>query len=338
VGLSDYIVDLQALVVAGKHGADDARNALTVLCARGQAIAAALDDVERQKVTTLSIPRDVVLGLATDLATFHRSLWDDLDYPSDMFTALRDAQRALYNLLLYRRGFTTTRGRTAGTSSREYPAADLRPLVPYIVRPGDTLERLALRLLGDVTRSWEVIDLNELRRPFFDTSDPPCTTGPNIARPGDLLYLPPDAIVPQREVTQTQQDADLYGRDMVVYATGYVEIDVDELAIVEGVKNITQALYERIATTVGELVLHADYGIEGGLIIGTEGTPDQIAFNGLEVAKTVAQDPRVTRVADVVSAFSGTANKVSMNVYLIGPGERSVPINLVLPDLVATAP
>ena len=336
--LADYIPQLHQLVVNGKLDADAARNTLVVLCVRGQAIAKALDDVERQKVQRITIPRQTVLELAHDLSTFHRVLWDDVDYPSGMFTALRDAERGLYNMLLYRRGFTTVRGLTAETASREYPAADLRPLIPYIVRPDDTIERLALRLLGNVQRSWEVIDLNGLQAPFFDTTNPPCTTGPGIARPGDLIYLPPDALVPQRETSQTQVDVDLYGRDMAVYATGYVELTVDEIATVEGVANITQALYERVMTTVGELVLHAEYGIQNGLIIGTEGTAPQIAFNGLEVARTVGQDPRVTRVADVISTFKGTADTVSMNVYLIGPGMRELPLNFVLPDVVVTAP
>lgn len=338
MSLTEYLPAVHQLVTECYPGADDTERKLGGLIVRGQAIALALEAVERQKSTAYTIARQTVLDLAGDLDRLNALLFDDLAYPSGMFTALRDAELALYNLLLYRRGFTTVRGLTAGTSSREYPAGDLRPLVPYIVRQGDTIERLASRLLGDVTRSWEVIDLNELRYPFFDTvGEGPCTVGAGIARPGDLIYLPPDALIPAAEVSRTQMDVDLYGRDMDL-TTGYVKLDLDELGTLEGVPNITQALLQRIRTTAGELVLHPEYGIETGLIIGTQGTPYQVAFNALEIARTVGQDPRVTLVRDVVSAFKNTTDTVSMKVHLIGPGQRTIPLNMVLPDIVPTAP
>jgi hypothetical protein len=335
--LASYLPEVHYLATQFYPGAHEAELTLASLIARGQAIATAIDAVERRKSTAYTIARQTVLDLAHDVATFTTFLWDDPGYPSGMFTALRDAERGLYNVLLYRRGFTTVKGLTAGTSSREYPAGDLRPLIPYLVRPNDTLERLALRLLGDARRSWEVIDLNALIAPFFDTTDPPCTTHASVARPGDLIYLPPDALVPQGEVSQTQMDVDLYGRDMDL-TSGRVDLLMDTVRTLEGVPNIQQALVQRVRTTVGELVLHPEYGIETGLIIGTQGTPEQVAFNGLEVARTVAQDPRVTNVDDVVSAFKQTTDHVSMLVYLIGPGMRALPLNLVLPDVKATAP
>jgi hypothetical protein len=257
MSLADYLPAIQALCGRMYPGADVAQATLTGLIVRGNAVAAALADVERQKSTAFTIARQTVLDLATDLATFETTIFVDNAYPSDLCSALRDAQLALYNLLLYRRGFTTVQGLTAGTSSREYPAGDLRPLVPYTVRAGDTIERLAYRLLGDVSRSWEVIDLNGLVYPFFDTlgGDEPCTTGPNIVRPGDQIYLPPDALVPQSEVSQTAMDVDLFGRDIDL-TSGYIQFNLGEIFTLEGVKNITQALIERVRTTAGELVLH----------------------------------------------------------------------------------
>jgi hypothetical protein len=337
--LSDLLGNMQAAAATCEPGAAAARDALAVLIARGQQVAAAADAVERGKASQFSLPRQTVLDLANDLATFNKLLWDEDCYPSELFTALRDAQRGLYNFLLYRRGWTMTQGLTAGVSSRTY-GPDYLPLVPYIVRPGDTLERLALRLLADVKRSWEVIDLNDLVAPFFDTGDQPCTTGPGIARPGDQIFLPPDALVPQQETSRTEMDIELYGRDMKLLDTGYVTITIDELATVEGIDNISQALIERIYTTVGELVLHPEYGIQTGLVVGVPGTDDQIAFNGLEVSRTVATDPRVTRVSDVDSKFSSatTADEIRMNVWLIGPSQRALPLNVVLPDILATTP
>lgn len=335
--LADYLPDLQALAAQCYPGAAAARDTLAVLCARGQHVAAAADAVERGKADQFSVPRQTVLDLADDLATFNKLLFDDPAYPSALFTSLRDAQRGLYNFLLWRRGWTMTQGLTASTSSRVY-APSGQPLVPYLVRPGDTIERMALRLLGDPKRSWEVIDLNNLVAPFFDTSDPPCTTGPHIARPGDQIWLPPDALVPQREVTRTEMDIELYGRDLKLLDSGYLTVSIDELATVEGVPNISQALVERIFTTAGELVLHPEYGIQKGLIVGVEGSQDQIAFNGLEVGRTVAQDARVARVADLKSTFVNTVDTISLNAYLIGPSQIALPLNIVLPDVLATTP
>ena len=337
MGLSDFLPDLQTLAAQCYPGAAAARDMLAVLCARGQQVAAAADAVERGKADQFSLPRQTVLDLATDLDTYNKLLFDDPAYPSAMFTALRDAQRGLYNFLLWRRGWTMTQGLTAGTSSRTY-GPDGRPLVPYIVRPGDTLERLALRLLGDSKRSWEVIDLNNLVAPFFDAAEPPCTTGPNIARPGDQIFLPPDALVNQQETSRTEMDIELYGRDLKLLDSGYLTVSIDQLSTVEGVPNVSQALVERIYTTAGELVLHPEYGIQKGLIVGVEGSADQIAFNGLEVGRTVAQDARVTRVADLKSSFVNTVDSISLNAYLIGPSQIALPLNIVLPDVLATTP
>jgi len=341
MALSDYLPSIQVLASQCYPGAAAALGTLAGLIARGLQIAAAADAVERGKASQFSVPRQTVLDLADDLAMFNKLLFDDTAYPSGLFTALRDAERGLYGFLLWRRGWTMTQGDTAGTSSRTY-GPDLRPLVPYIVRPGDTLERLSLRLLQDVKRSWEVIDINGLVAPFFDTGEFPCTTGANIARPGDQIFLPPDALVPQRETSRTEMDIELYGRDLKLLGTnaGFLEVTVDELTHVEGIDNISQALVERIYTTVGELVLHPEYGLQTPLVIGVPGTEEQIAFNGLEVSRAVVSDPRVTRVSDVKSKFASdtTADQITMNVWLIGPSQIALPLNIVLPDILASTP
>jgi hypothetical protein len=336
MALADFLPAVHALSAM-------AAATLAALVGRGQQVAAALDAVERGKATAIAVARDTVTALATDLAAFHAAYWDDLRYPPELFAALRDAESGLYRLLYYRRSWAVAQGLTSATSPGTAAPLDTRPLVPYLVRGGDTLERLAQRMLGAATRSWEIIDLNDLRAPFLDTADPPAAPASvQVKRIGDLLYLPPDATVPSAEQTWTQVDVDLYGRDAALpgceLSLGVLSILIDQLATVEGRFNIVQALTERIGTQEGELVLHPDYGIERRLCVGVEGTEANVALSGMEVARCVSEDPRVVQVSQVKTTLVGTTNTATMNVQVIGPGQRNLPLNVVLPDLVVTAP
>jgi hypothetical protein len=329
MALADYLPTLTEMAANGVQTAATAHDQLAALVIRGTTLANALDAVERGRQQRLPVSREAVLGLAHDLSTFVDTYYADVAYPPDLFLEVRLATLGCYQLTVYRRGFAVTPGAgNTDTTDMLAPQLDGRPLIPYVVREGDTVERMALSYLGDVARAWEILELNDLAYPFFLThgeADPP-----KIARPGDLIWLPPDAIVPDADATPS--DVELYGRDFALPDGRLRFWTSGEAAPIEGKDNVVQALLQRLATGQGSMVLHPEYGIRSPLVIGVEGTPERVRFNGMEAARTCRQDPRVSRVAQVHIAFADTINTIDLRLVLIGPASHEVPLNLVMPE------
>lgn len=331
--LSDHIPALDRLRRAGHPTAAAAMVATADLVERGGAIAAALAQYEARRETRIPVPYAEIQAVAAGLAGLVDTYYGELDFPPELFLDARDAQELLHRLNPLRAAFaeqTTLSGRDDDATRR---TGD--PLVPYTLRSGDTLYRLAQQYLGSIDRTLEIVELNGLVHPFLDTHRAPLDRGgvaDGVKVTGEVILLPSDATVPGKEATFTADDVALYGRDWVI-AGGVVQVLVSgELQTVEGVDNMVQALTQRVATGQGELVLHPEYGMRYPLAVGVEGTTAYITMSGLEMARTVAQDPRVVSVQDLALAFRDTANYATMRVLLIGPGSRTLPLNLVMPE------
>lgn len=342
MGLAAFLPVLERLRRQGAPHANDVLLTVEDFITRGQAIAAAVAAVEAQVATTIAIPYSAVLALADDLGTFVAAFLLDVTFPRDLFDACRAAQDALFALQARRPQFAGQQTGTAGTDPPRRTGTG--GLVPWTLRQGDALERLAATYLGDVDRGWEIAQLNGLDYPFLETDRgltgaPPVPdrtgVGPNVRVTGETIFLPSDAHVPASAVVLADEDVELYGRDWQFTDDGHLAINGDgELLTIEGVPNVVQALAARIDIGRGELVLHPDYGIERRLAVGVEATLDTVRLSGLGVAKTVAEDPRVTTVSDLFLVFSGTTNRARMRVGLIGPGSPTVSLNPVVPDSV----
>jgi hypothetical protein len=341
MALDDYLETLDDLRRRG-IATDVAYTTLADLVKRGQEIGTALTDLARGETTRATVSFAEITALARDLETFAATYYTDLDYPADLFQAVRAAQRSLFDLTTFRRHFaaqsTTAASQAEGAPSR-------RGLVPYQLRRGDSLEHLASAFLGAVARWSQIALLNDLVFPFLETDrdfapaefDPsefeeddfltkpqPDRTGvaDGVKVTGEVIWLPPDAHVPGRDSPFLAEDVELFGRDIAVL-NGVLQITTDgDVITVAGKPNIVQALGQRIRTVRGELLLHRDYGIERRLAIGVEGTWGNVVLSGLELARTVAQDPRVTGVTNPEILFEQTVNRLAMTVGLIGPQER----------------
>jgi hypothetical protein len=66
-------------------------------------------------------------------------------------------------------------------------------VVGHVVVPGDRLDNIAYRYLGDPELFWRVCDANPVLRPADLTDDPPETGTPRVIR----VALPPGAPVPR---------------------------------------------------------------------------------------------------------------------------------------------
>lgn len=352
MALSDFLPVLDDLRRRGHATAAAAFVSLSDVIMRGRALADALEVVELGAAAEVAVPFADVLGLVRDVDGFVAAYFADLDYPPELFQSLRTASIALTSLQTVRRRFVREGGAlTDGVGTGA--------LIPYRLRQGDTVERLARDYLGSIERGYEILELNRLRYPFlrtertyapgeyeiseFDPTEYATTPFPDrtgvpagVLVTGEVLWLPADARLPANGGAFTDRDVELYGRDLQL-ADGVLVIDGNgQLGTLEGRRNIIQALRHRIGSMRGDLLLHPDYGMEQLLAIGIEGTRTNALIAGVEVARTVRQDPRVVQVRQLEVLFKDTINTAFMRVGLIGAERRELPLNLVIPETAGT--
>lgn len=355
MNVAEFLPVLEDLIQRRVSTATAAMVALEHIVTEGRAIATALADEERGATDRVAVPFARVLATALAIEAFLGTYFAELDYPPDLFDSLRAAERGLFDLQVLRRNFADQTRLSAGVDAAV--TVGTRSLIPYQIHQGDTLEQLALTFLGDVSRAWEILELNDLVYPFLvtDRDYRPAQYGPQYQYPdylsipsvdrtgipdgvkvtGELLWLPADAAVtPGATATFTALDVELFGRDVRI-DDGQLVFDAQgESPTVEGKDNIIQALRQRLATLKGELVLHPDYGMDKFLAVGIEATRANVVLSGVDVARTVKQDPRVTRVRNLHILFEGTTSRADMVVELIGP-HREVPLNAIIPETVS---
>jgi len=333
--------------------------ALDEIVTRGRAIADAFAALEAGRTDVAPTSLDEALAVAALCDAFVQTYFAELDFPPALFEELRTAERELLSVRRLRRLTAAQIALSAGRRNDTLLGTE-SGLVPYILRHGDTLERLALMTLGDVGRLRELVDLNDLDYPFLlcdrplapgdfvVTMPPEFVVGEFQRQPhadrrhvamrvrvtGDLLMLPPDAIVPAEMATFTALDVELFGRDLWLENGRFQVTQHGEYQTLEAVPNLLQALRHRLATVEGELVLHPAYGMRRALALGVEGTRANVLLSGVETARTVLEDPRIVRVHGLELAFADGVNRATMQAETIGPAQRTIPLNLVIPEVV----
>ena len=354
MALVDHFSTLERLRSRGVAGADDALQQFGTIVRRGEVIRIAVRDHAAGKAKLIAVPFHEVITTVQVIAYFIRTYFPTLAYPPELFADLRAFERSLLDLAALRRSFATQAALTAGKTNAFVPGP--APLLPYRLRQGDTLDRIALRTLGTYERAHEIVELNNLVYPYLDTDrdlthpsyaigdflvedfetqgGEPDRTGvaDGVKVPGDVIYLPSDARIMTPEPVH-DLDLELWGRDIQV-VDGYpvLSTDTGEFQTIQGQNNIVQAVTQRVGSMKGDLPLHPNYGMDQLLAVGIEGTRSNIIASGLETARTVKQDPRVTHVRNIRVLFADTVNTADMSVGLIGSASREIPLNLVVPE------
>jgi phage baseplate assembly protein W len=175
---------------------------------------------------------------------------------------------------------------------------------------GDTLQKLALRYFGDATRWAEIAHLNDLVPPFI--ADDSELAGPGVLLSGSVIMIP--AAVPSATL---ETDADrVFGRDCVLEG-GALMAENGDFKLISGVKNLSQAIKHRVATTPGELMFHGDYGCEIRRLLGRVSGPTSVLLAAQYVASAVEEDPRVSQVTRTESRAVGDTIVVEADVQPI---------------------
>jgi len=128
--------------------------------------------------------------------------------------------------------------------------------------------------------------------------------------------------------------AEILGRDLRLepglFGFG-LTADQDDLAAVDGVDNLVQALLMRFNTPRGDLAAlgHPDYGSRLHELIGRSNDETTRNLVRLFTLETLRQEPRVSQVLDLaVQIVDGRPDLVLVSIK-VTPIETETPVNLV---------
>lgn len=173
------------------------------------------------------------------------------------------------------------------------------PLLGYrqvSVLHGDTLQRLALRELGDASAWASLAHINGLVPPYLSDS-----ASPGVLAYGDQLIVPSATA----EFSRTTDADDVFERD-VLLQDGQIQVNESgDLSTVSGLDNLRQALSHRVRTAPGELIFHPEYRCLIARVIGTVNGASLSLLSGQYVRAALEADPRVSSVSRATAQFAG---------------------------------
>jgi len=222
------------------------------------------------------------------------------------------------------------RGSNTAVGSKSIPKG-----AKTITLPARTsIKALSVLHLGYAGRWKEIVLLNRLSPPYISSQG----DGVTVLRPGDPIKIPTDPQnddVDVNQVFSTQDDyerldAYKYGRDLLVdpESHDFVVDDGGDLAVVEGLENLKQAMLIKIWTRPGELKLHPWFGF--GARPGEGIAIDLAARYHLQLRDTVMSDTRVEKINSLSVEIDGDTLRANVNMT---PKEQEDSI-----DLMARAP
>jgi phage baseplate assembly protein W len=189
-----------------------------------------------------------------------------------------------------------------------------KELVGYrfvLTRYGDTLQRVALRELGDASKWTTLVALNKLQPPYL-TDDPTAVTDYVVLNGTTHLVLPATS------AASAQPDpAAVFGTDLLLTADGFLSITSADFDTVSGVENLSQALRNALATDQGELLFHPTYGTLIRRILGKVAGPTAQQLAAEYAKSTVAADARIKQVDSATATTVGTAITVTVQAETV---------------------
>lgn len=197
--------------------------------------------------------------------------------------------------------------------------------VPAQVGNYDTIFSLAQRLLGDSAKWKDLVVLNDLKAPYVD----PAGDGVNVLRPGDSILYPSTAIQAASGVEPDQTNADSLtkrlGRDikLVSYeaAGGIIDMDLEvnsrgDLALIEGVDNMAQAVQIKFSTEQGTLPTHPNFGV--ALPIGSKARVRSLISFHMNLRASLLADSRITNVNRLRFQLNGNTVNINTELQIAG--------------------
>jgi hypothetical protein len=211
------------------------------------------------------------------------------------------------------------------------------------VEVSDTIRGMAKRYLGS-EEFWKMLAiLNDLKYPYIATS-----RSAGVLQHGDKMLIPRAPDRQQDIVNSTQEtltDAGMealspvvkkYGRDLQLSSPGasagadLVDIEVSQrgdLATIEGVPNVNQAMQIKFGTERGDLPIHPEFG--AAFPVGTKLLLGRIQEFAVNTRRTLLSDDRVDSV-EKLRIFS-EADVLQVNAHVkLKQSNTKLPINFAV--------
>jgi phage baseplate assembly protein W len=189
-----------------------------------------------------------------------------------------------------------------------------RPLAGFRyvrTRPRDTLQRVALRELGDASQWASLISINKLEPPYL--TDDATLASDTVFLNGSSQYL----IVPAATAaTQNPDPTSVFGTDIALDGNGLIILGDVDMATVSGPANLEQALNNALATDQGELLFHPTYGTLIRRILGATVGPTRTQLAASYAQATVIADARIS-TATATATASGDSITVTVDATTV---------------------
>lgn len=188
----------------------------------------------------------------------------------------------------------------------------------HVITHEDTVQSIAQKYANDVNFWQAIVAYNNLTYPYIVE-----TVQEKMERPESLVTLGDTIIIPIEQNlldidthTLQRRDEELIlslalGKDLKMTTEdetnvqdygnydSIFQLDSDnrgDLALVQGVENLKQAIIARLLTPKGSLLLHPDYGTNLHMMVGERGTINQMVRITDEITSTIFKDGRVEDV------------------------------------------
>ena len=175
---------------------------------------------------------------------------------------------------------------------------------------GDTLQRVAVRELGDAAKWSELAEINRLRPPYLTNDEGQVSDSVKLT--GEQLLVP--AASP-RATTDTNPESVL-GRDIHL-DRGELHAENGDLSLVEGADNYVQALSHLVVTEPGDLLFHPAYGCGVRRMIGGSNSRAKVMLASRLVKRAIAADPRTSEVRNATVTATGDSLRIEATAVAI---------------------
>jgi len=173
---------------------------------------------------------------------------------------------------------------------------------------GDTLQKIAARVLGDASLWYQLISPNGLIPPYI--TDDASQAGDGVLLTGQQILIP----APTAVATTTDPD-EVFGTDIALQDGMLTATQSGDFAFVTGRDNLHQALKNRVETPQGDLIYHMQYGSLVPKLIGQSSTPARAVLAASSAKGAILADPRVSSVGQARADVSGDAIGVSVEAF-----------------------
>lgn len=173
------------------------------------------------------------------------------------------------------------------------------------IQQDDTLQKLALRELGDAELWTDLIAINGLNYPYL-TGDPEVVFE---ADAGTVKLFGESLIVPATTTPTSSTDDPIraFGVDILLTKGKLVASPTGDLTLVAGRDNLLQALGNRIDTPLKELLHHPNYGCGVHSLKGRVNDIGAVTLGARYVEASLLDDPRIASVPSSTATAHGNA-------------------------------